>query len=48
MRNDTPPGPPEFTIGELAARTGLSVKLVRHWSDLGIAPPRSGTSPPRR
>lgn len=39
MRNDTPPGPPEFTIGELAARTGLSVKLVRHWSDLGIAPP---------
>ncbi|WP_329032289.1 TIGR03086 family metal-binding protein [Streptomyces sp. NBC_01725] len=39
MRNDTPPGPPEFTIGELAARTGLPVKLVRHWSDLGIAPP---------
>ncbi|MFD6992858.1 TIGR03086 family metal-binding protein [Streptomyces sp. NPDC059943] len=39
MRNDTPPEPPEFTIGELAARTGLSVKLVRHWSDLGIAPP---------
>lgn len=43
MRNDTPPEPPEFTIGELAARTGLTVKLVRHWSDLGIAPP-SGRS----
>lgn len=39
MRDDTPPGPPQFAIGELATRTGLSVKLIRHWSDLGIAPP---------
>ncbi|GGK07095.1 hypothetical protein GCM10011583_43490 [Streptomyces camponoticapitis] len=39
MHNDTAPEPPEFSIGELAARTGLSVKLVRHWSDLGITPP---------
>ncbi|MFD3520662.1 TIGR03086 family metal-binding protein [Streptomyces sp. NPDC058653] len=44
MRNDTAPEPPEFGIGELAARTGLPVKLVRHWSDLGIAPP-AGRSP---
>ncbi|MFE7572293.1 TIGR03086 family metal-binding protein [Streptomyces sp. NPDC057539] len=26
-------------IGAVAERTGLPVKLVRHWSDLGIAPP---------
>jgi hypothetical protein len=23
-----------LSIGELAARTGLSVKLIRHWSDM--------------
>lgn len=43
-RDDTAPEPPEFGIGDLAARTGLPVKLVRHWSDLGIVPP-SGRSP---
>jgi DNA-binding transcriptional MerR regulator len=26
-------------IGELAERTGLSVKLIRHWSDIGVVPP---------
>ncbi|GAA0711950.1 hypothetical protein GCM10010199_09770 [Dactylosporangium roseum] len=30
-----------LSIGELAARTGLSVKLIRHWSDIGVVPPAS-------
>ncbi|WP_344617237.1 TIGR03086 family metal-binding protein [Dactylosporangium salmoneum] len=28
-----------LSIGELAERTGLSVKLIRHWSDVGVVPP---------
>ncbi|MGI5241963.1 TIGR03086 family metal-binding protein [Dactylosporangium sp. CA-139066] len=28
-----------LSIGELAERTGLSVKLIRHWSDIGVVPP---------
>ncbi|GAA2981346.1 MerR family transcriptional regulator [Actinokineospora diospyrosa] len=33
-----------FTIGQLAARTGLSVRTIRFWSDSGVIPPttRSG------
>ncbi|WP_238011875.1 TIGR03086 family metal-binding protein [Dactylosporangium sp. AC04546] len=27
-----------LSIGEIAERTGLSVKLVRHWSDIGVVP----------
>ncbi|GGM21192.1 TIGR03086 family metal-binding protein [Dactylosporangium sucinum] len=27
-----------MSIGEVAERTGLSVKLVRHWSDIGVVP----------
>ncbi|RCG28553.1 TIGR03086 family protein [Sphaerisporangium album] len=33
-----------LTIGELARRTGLSVKLIRHWSDLGVVPPAARTA----
>lgn len=32
-----------FPIGELARRTGLSVKTVRFWSDLGLVPPADRT-----
>ena len=32
-----------LTIGELAERTGLSVKLIRHWSDIGVVPPAGRT-----
>ncbi|MEH1098738.1 helix-turn-helix domain-containing protein [Micromonospora sp. CPCC 205561] len=28
-----------FTIGQLARRTGLSVRTIRFWSDLGLLPP---------
>ncbi|MEV4139292.1 TIGR03086 family metal-binding protein [Dactylosporangium sp. NPDC049742] len=27
-----------WSIGELARRTGLPVKVVRHWSDIGVVP----------
>ncbi|MFD7121492.1 TIGR03086 family metal-binding protein [Streptomyces sp. NPDC059922] len=37
------PAPALLTIGAVAERTGLPVKLVRHWSDLGIAPPADRT-----
>ncbi|GLW09783.1 hypothetical protein Misp01_49120 [Microtetraspora sp. NBRC 13810] len=32
-----------LSIGELARRTGLSVKLIRHWSDIGVVPPAGRT-----
>ncbi|MFD4658079.1 MerR family transcriptional regulator [Kitasatospora sp. NPDC058444] len=32
-------GDTTYTIGELARRTGLTVKTVRHYSDQGIVPP---------
>jgi uncharacterized protein (TIGR03086 family) len=35
--------PDLMSIGELARRTGLSVKLIRHWSDLGVVPPTGRT-----
>ena len=28
-----------FTIGQLARRTGLSVRTIRFWSDLDLLPP---------
>jgi DNA-binding transcriptional MerR regulator len=34
---------PLLSIGELAERTGLSVKLIRHWSDIGVVPPTGRT-----
>ncbi|MEV1009117.1 MerR family transcriptional regulator [Streptomyces sp. NPDC049881] len=37
-------GDPLLTIGELARRTGLSVRTVRFWSDEGLVPP-TGRSP---
>ncbi|MFJ9029846.1 TIGR03086 family metal-binding protein [Streptomyces sp. NPDC102274] len=40
---DLAPEPALLTIGAVAERTGLPVKLVRHWSDLGIAPPADRT-----
>ena len=33
-----------LSIGELATRTGLSVKLIRHWSDIGVIPPVGRTA----
>lgn len=33
-----------FPIGELARRTGLTVKTVRFWSDEGLVPPTDRTS----
>ncbi|WP_052849136.1 MerR family transcriptional regulator [Streptomyces avicenniae] len=37
-------GEPLLSIGELARRTGLSVRTVRFWSDEGLVPP-TGRSP---
>lgn len=31
--------PMKLSIGDLAGRTGLGVKTIRHWSDLGLVPP---------
>jgi uncharacterized protein (TIGR03086 family) len=33
-----------LSIGDLARRTGLPVKLIRHWSDLGVVPPVERTA----
>ncbi|MFF3004192.1 TIGR03086 family metal-binding protein [Kitasatospora sp. NPDC057940] len=33
-----------LSIGEVARRTGLSVKLIRHWSDTGVVPPARRTA----
>ncbi|MFJ8311199.1 MULTISPECIES: MerR family transcriptional regulator [unclassified Streptomyces] len=32
-------GPETFTIGQLARRTGLAVRTIRYWSDIGALPP---------
>ncbi|MFJ3694179.1 MerR family transcriptional regulator [Streptomyces sp. NPDC090052] len=32
-------GPEVFTIGQLSRRTGLSVRTIRYWSDIGALPP---------
>ncbi|MFD9871889.1 MerR family transcriptional regulator [Streptomyces niveus] len=46
MNDDGPKddGPNELTIGRLARRTGMSVRTIRYWSDLGVLPP-VGRSP---
>ncbi|UQA93419.1 TIGR03086 family metal-binding protein [Streptomyces halobius] len=31
-------------IGEVARKTGLPVKLIRHWSDVGVVPPARRTA----
>ncbi|GAB7035963.1 MerR family transcriptional regulator [Streptomyces sp. NPDC021749] len=33
-----------WSIGEVAQKTGLSVKLIRHWSDMGLVPPARRTA----
>ncbi|WP_256725315.1 MerR family transcriptional regulator, partial [Streptomyces acidiscabies] len=38
MRKDDASGP-TWSIGAVARRTGLPVKVVRHWSDVGIVTP---------
>ncbi len=42
---ETLPGPaaPLYSIGELARRTGLTVKTIRFWSDSGIVTPTERT-----
>ncbi|MGW7417705.1 TIGR03086 family metal-binding protein [Streptomyces sp. NPDC054863] len=32
-----------WTIGEVARKTGLTVKLIRHWSDIGVVHPSHRT-----
>ncbi|MFG2057338.1 MerR family transcriptional regulator [Micromonospora sp. NPDC048930] len=32
-------GEPRYSIGDLARRTGLTVKTIRFWSDRGLVPP---------
>ena len=33
-----------LTIGELASRTGLPVRTIRYWSDIGAVPPAGRSS----
>ncbi|MFG1952645.1 MerR family transcriptional regulator [Micromonospora sp. NPDC048830] len=33
-----------YAIGQLARRTGLTVRTIRFWSDLGLLPPTTRTS----
>ncbi|MGW7354753.1 MerR family transcriptional regulator [Streptomyces sp. NPDC054784] len=33
-----------FTIGQLSARTGIPVRTIRYWSDLGLVPPTARTT----
>ncbi|MFG2888244.1 TIGR03086 family metal-binding protein [Streptomyces sp. NPDC048248] len=33
-----------WSIGEVARKTGLSVKLIRHWSEMGLVPPAGRTA----
>ncbi len=33
-----------LTIGQLASRTGLAVRTIRYWSDIGAVPPAGRTS----
>lgn len=33
-----------WSIGEVAGKTGLPVKLIRHWSDMGLVPPTARTA----
>ncbi|MEU4932859.1 MerR family transcriptional regulator [Streptomyces yokosukanensis] len=44
MHGDTPPSRTSYLIGELARRTGLSVKTIRFYSDQGLVVPVSRTA----
>ncbi|MFI6376086.1 TIGR03086 family metal-binding protein [Streptomyces sp. NPDC050546] len=33
-----------WSIGEVARKTGMSVKLIRHWSEMGLVPPTGRTA----
>jgi DNA-binding transcriptional MerR regulator len=44
MDDDAPP----LSIGELAKRTGLPVRTIRFWSDIGVLPPAGRTTSSRR
>ncbi|MEU7488572.1 TIGR03086 family metal-binding protein [Streptomyces sp. NPDC042319] len=35
---------PMWSIGTVARKTGLPVKVIRHWSDLGVVPPAGRTT----
>jgi DNA-binding transcriptional MerR regulator len=37
-----------LSIGELARRTGLPVRTIRFWSDIGVVPPATRTGSGRR
>jgi DNA-binding transcriptional MerR regulator len=37
-------GSPPLTIGQLARRTGLPVRTIRYWSDIGAVPPSGRSS----
>jgi DNA-binding transcriptional MerR regulator len=37
-------GSPLLTIGQLSRRTGLAVRTIRYWSDIGAVPPVARTS----
>jgi DNA-binding transcriptional MerR regulator len=37
-------GSPLLTIGQLASRTGLAVRTIRYWSDIGAVPPAGRSS----
>ncbi|MGH3254966.1 MAG: MerR family transcriptional regulator [Streptosporangiaceae bacterium] len=37
-------GSPLLTIGQLAGRTGLAVRTIRYWSDIGAVPPAGRSS----
>jgi DNA-binding transcriptional MerR regulator len=39
---------PVLSIGELARRTGLPVRTIRFWSDVGVLPPAARTGSGRR
>lgn len=41
-------GSPQLTIGQLAGRTGLAVRTIRYWSDIGAVPPARRSSGGRR
>jgi DNA-binding transcriptional MerR regulator len=37
-----------FTIGEVSDRTGLPVRTIRYWSDVGLVPPAGRSASGRR
>jgi MerR-like DNA binding protein len=40
--------PPSWTVGELSDATGLSVRVLRHWEQLGLISPARTASGHRR